>query len=446
VRIDPFKLTHWMNTRKYTVAQTAALAHMSEEALTVSLREHGREAEPDEVAALAAALRIDPSQLTADAKGELSVVLQSAEAMRGTKRPIQRDGIHFYNYYTLAAPPGRVAPVILDILCPAGRLPALNNGHLEPAITVNLGPGDINGRWGQELTPWTWRVLRANADPDRWITGDSYIEPSHCPHAYSLASDRPARIVSYTGQCNLASLVEEINIWPQRAFENCLEALGQQEPRGRMVDSLLARRAHTRASAAVAAGLDTAELTHALLEDPLSGAGLAVLRQFARAVGLDYRLLLPAESCYDEVGKTWATVQDARASVRRFAGHQSASMALAPHLPDLAGTFLCINEDELERPADLIDCAESHYVVVDGDVALEWEEASGYLAAKFTADGSAWVAPFIRHQWRGHGSVLKLSSGAHLGYLDWLELTNTFAPAATLRRSRRDLASWGYED
>ena len=27
----------------------------------------------------------------------------------------------------------------------------LNNGHLEQAITVNLGPGDIYGRWGENI-------------------------------------------------------------------------------------------------------------------------------------------------------------------------------------------------------------------------------------------------------------------------------------------------------
>ena len=35
-----------------------------------------------------------------------------------TIRPINRDGIHFYNYYSLPIPQGFVGPVILDILCP----------------------------------------------------------------------------------------------------------------------------------------------------------------------------------------------------------------------------------------------------------------------------------------------------------------------------------------
>ena len=57
----------------------------------------------------------------------------------------------FYNYYSLPIPEGFVGPVILDILCPKNKLPKLNNGHLEQAITINLGNSDIYGRWGKKL-------------------------------------------------------------------------------------------------------------------------------------------------------------------------------------------------------------------------------------------------------------------------------------------------------
>ena len=36
---------------------------------------------------------------------------------------IIKDGIHFYNYYTLPTPKGYVSPVLLDILCPKDKLP-----------------------------------------------------------------------------------------------------------------------------------------------------------------------------------------------------------------------------------------------------------------------------------------------------------------------------------
>ena len=77
-------------------------------------------------------------------------IFRSKEELEKTKRPITRDKIHFYNYYTLPTPKGYVAPVLIDILCPKEKLPKLNNGHLEPAITVSLGPNDIHARFGKK--------------------------------------------------------------------------------------------------------------------------------------------------------------------------------------------------------------------------------------------------------------------------------------------------------
>ena len=436
MRIDPFKLAHWMNARKYTVAQTADLAALPLDELRRVLDGGGGELDPAAAAALAAALSVEPAQLAGAAQRDLTVVHKSADEMHASRRPIQRDGIHFYNYYTLAAPEGRVAPVVLDILCPADRLPALNNGHLEPAITVNLGPGDINGRWGDEITEETWRVLYANQDADRWITGDSYVEPSYCPHSYSLASDTPARIVSYTARSNIAPLMTEANSWSSGAFEEALKALSGKVTTAAVLDLCLARRMHSRASAAAAAGLDPADLEG---EPPLD-----VLRRLGHALGFDYRVLLPADDQHDGVGKTWTTVDDSRRSRRVHGTYEAASMASAAHLPDLVGTFLRVDTDG--PGADLLDHAENHYFVADGQLTLTWDGPEGPESAELGPDGSAWTGPFVRHRWHGTGTVLKFGSGAHLGYQDWLELTNTFEPAATLRRGRRDVSGWGYDN
>ena len=153
-------------------------------------------------------LRVEAEQLTSSPRRNLTALTRSADDLIATRRPIQRDGIHFYNYYTMAAPPGAVAPVILDILCPAERVPALNNGHLEPAITVNIGPGDINGRWGEELTEETWQVLRANSpsaanSPSTGNgspaggDGDAWIVVSSLGAAVPRANVRPPMVTRY---------------------------------------------------------------------------------------------------------------------------------------------------------------------------------------------------------------------------------------------------------
>ncbi|MGL5824813.1 MAG: hypothetical protein ACRCYU_08345, partial [Nocardioides sp.] len=96
-------------------------------------------------------------------------------------------------------------------------------------------------------------------------------------------------------------------------------------------------------------------------------------------------------------------------------------------------------------PSPAADVAETHYVVLDGRVRIEWSDPGGVHSAELTADGSVWVAPFVAHRWLGSGAVLRFGSGAHLGYLDWFELTNTFAAGDALGRGRHDRSGWGYQ-
>ncbi len=436
--VDRFKLNHWTNARKLTPVLLAEQAGVALDDVRAMLA--GREVADDVASTVAGALQVSVAQLDGGGHCDLTVVWQPADGLYASSRPIQRDGIHFYNYYTMAAPSGRVAPVVLDILCPAGRLPALNNGHLEPAITVNLGPGDIYGRWGTELTPATWQKIAANRGADAWIVGESYVEPAYCPHAYSLAGDEQARIVSYTGHANLGALIEDMNTWSDPAFDRFAKVVESGLPPDALADLLLSARGHDRASAAAAADIGERELAAALAE-PLGG--VEVLRMLGTAVGLDYRLLLPPGRRHDAAGKTYQSLGDTRDSIRGFQGYQVASMASAPHLPDLIGLFLCVSGAD---GGSLAEPSETHYLVVGGELTLEWTDANGRLHAETTGkDGSAWVGPFVSHRWTGDGAVLKLSSGAHIGLLDLVELTNTYAPDTTARRGRRDLHGWGYD-
>ncbi|MFI9404510.1 histidine kinase [Nocardia sp. NPDC052316] len=435
MRVDNYKVMHWQNTRKMTTGQTAdavGLDHAQLEKLMSS------QEWPDELAAaVARALQISPEQFAASGRSGLTVLVRTAQDLHDTRRPIQRDGIHFYNYYTMAAPQGAVAPVILDILCPADRLPALNNGHLEPAITINLGPGDIHGRWGEELSEATWQVIRANAGADKWIVGDSYVEPSYCPHTYSLAGAAPARIVSYTGQSSLAGLMEDVNDWSDPAAHAMFGRLDEGPAPRQVATLLLDRRGHTLASAASLLGAAEAELIAALDE-----GGIELLRAMGATLGFDYRLLIRPATRHDAVGKTFKDIEECRRETRAFKGYQVTSTASAPHLPDLTGLFMLVSG----HGAELCEPAESHYLVTAGAPTLHWTAADGRAEhAELSVDASAWVAPFVTHHWSGDGAMIKLGSGRHLGYLDLYELTNTYAAVATLRRGRRDNRGWGYD-
>jgi hypothetical protein len=439
MRVDTYKVIHWMNVRKMTSGQVADAGGIEHRRLTALLSTGGDANWPDEMAtAVVRALEIDAEKLSAGGQPDLTVLTKTARELRNTRRAIQRDEIHFYNYYSMAAPPGVVAPVILDILCPKDRIPALNNGHLEPAITVNLGPGDIHGRWGRDLDDSTWLVMKANHDDDQWLAGDSYVEPSYCPHSYSLASDVPARIVSYTGHSNLAALVEDVNNWPEPAARTLLGQLDDGLTPHAIAGLLLSRRGHGIPSAADAAGLSVGELNAALD----NGDG-DVLRQLGDALGIDYRLLLSPEHHYDAVGKTYKSIADCRREARPFQGYEVASLASASHLSDLTGLYMRVTGDAGEH---LCEPAETHYLVIGGDVQLSWMGADGQpRRTELGVDGTAWAAPFVPHRWSGHGALIKLGSGRHLSYLDLFELTNTYAAASTVRRAYRDVSGWGYD-
>jgi hypothetical protein len=445
VIVDSYKLAHWMNVRKLTPDQLADAAELDEELLRNLLRSERSPLADDEAQHVAEALRVNASQLAASPKQGLAAVVTTPDDLRASRRPIQRDGITFYNYYSMAGPPGRVAPVILDILCPHDRLPALNNGHLEPAITLNLGPGDIHGRWGEELGEAEWQVLRANRAEDSWIVGDSYVEPSYCPHSYSLASEEPARIISYTCESNLAPLFSELNDWGDPAFAALLSDVGEAAP-PELLRSALSRRGFEPAAAAERSGV-AGDALEAFLDGETEALSSAALRALGDAVGFDYRMLLPAPRRHDAVGKTSRSIEESRASVRAFRSYTVASMASASHLPDLIGLFLLVAKtDERSPELDLCDSSESHYLVVGGEPTLAWREADGRIAeATLEPDASAWIAPYVEHGFRGDGAVVKLGSGSHVGYLDLIELSNTFAAAATLRRGRRDALGWGYD-
>lgn len=442
-QVDTIRLRRWMNVRKITAADLASAAGLDVAALEAILRREVSDVDTEVCGKLADELAVDIAAITPAGQREQCVILMRAARMRATRRAIRRDGIHFYNYYSMAAPKGRVAPVILDILCPDGRLPALNNGHLEPAITVNIGPGPINGRWRADLSPDTWQVLQSNSGDDSWIVGDSYIEPSYCPHSYSLASERQARIISYTCSPAIGALVEESNQWSSPAFDVLLDRVGDAGPAS-WLRLLLDRRAYSVAQAAAASRVDPD-----VLEAAAAGRGRLSLddaRSIGQALGFDYRVILPAPHKRDAVGKTYCSIGQSRQTMREFKRYVVASMASAPHLPDMVGLFMRVPRGPGGPGLDLTGHGETHYLVGTDGLALSWREADGSVRTeRLFADDSIWVGPFVEHGFGGEGSLARMASGNHLGHLDQLALSGTFEARSTLARGRRDQETWGYD-
>jgi 2-hydroxyethylphosphonate dioxygenase len=443
IEIDPVKLMRWLNVRKLTVPAFGTAIGVDAARLGAELGQNVLVWDADLAGRASDVLAVELDQLAVRAATE-AAVYRSAASSEAERQTVRRDGIDFYNYYSLAGPRGHVAPVVLDILCPPDRLPALNKGHLEPAITVNLGPGDINGRWGEELTADTWSVLAANRGADRWICGDSYFEPSFCPHTYSLAGAEPARILSYTGASPLAGIVERTDSWPAESFTALLEELGERLTPAAVLAQSMRRRAFDVPSLCAATDVKVSALEDFLAgqEDALELSGL---RRIGRTVRCDYRLLLAPDVSRDSVGKTSLTTEQSRASIRSLAGYTVADTAGSPAAPDLLGQFLLVERPETDAALDLRDPQATFYLVTGGSATARWRSGGGEVQQALGRWDSLWIGPNVAHGFTGQAGLLRMGDAGAFPYTDTLELSNTYRPAWTLGRARQDRQGWGYD-
>jgi 2-hydroxyethylphosphonate dioxygenase len=444
--IDSYKLMHWLNVRKLTPALVADSSFISVELLDDLIEGSAGAVSDAQAKQLADALDVDLKQLAKDICPKTDVIYASHEEILNSRRPIERDGIHFYNYYTLPSPKGHIAPVILDILCPKDRLPQLNNGHLEPAITVNIGPGDIHGRWGEELNDLNWQVLEVNKTGNHeWIVGGSYVEPAYCPHTYSLVSHEPAQIISYTCKSNLEAFLKNCNNWSNQAFEELVNQLSSCPAGSAMLRTHLERRGYNARTLAGVLPVSGKAIA-AYLEGDQEALTIPELKLIGTFLGVDYRLLIPPAHRYDGSGKTCCSVVDSIATVRPFKSYTIASMASAPQLPDLVGMFVDVDKPFGDGIMDLMDHGANHYVVTRGQLTLRWTRGDGTIGEQELAErDSLWVGSYVSHAFFGRGSLIKLGNGEGCNYLDQMEMTNTFNLATTLKRGRKDRKGWGYD-
>lgn len=445
--IDAHKLMHWMNVRKVTPAMVSKTSGVAVDVLNDILNDENRALSDDQAAKLADTLNVEISALNANTDAPEAVIHMSREDIEATCRAVHRDGIHFYNYYNLPAPKGQVAPVILDILCPADRLPAQNHGHLEPAITINLGPGHINGLWGDELNEHTWHPLHANTGGDEtWVIGDSYVEPSYCPHTYSRVGGEAAQILSYTVRSNLEPLLGNANQWSDDAHDRLIDAVDAGGFAGSALGEYMARRGHDSRSLAAAAEIGGNALA-AFIEGDGDALGIDELRAVGIVLGVDYRLFMEPRHRNDPIGKTCCSVADSLASIRSFKSYTVASMALSSRLPDLVGLFMKVDKPETDETLDLAEFSATHYLVTGGAPTFRWTDGDGSIQSRALGTGDClWVGPYVAHGFAGAGALIKMGNGEGMTYLDHMELSNTFALAATLRRGRRDRSGWGYDE
>jgi len=428
--VDFTKLNHWLNTRKITYKYIS----VKQKTLSKKLKlKKNFKVTAKELDFLNSNLSIPSDKIVLQNKIP-DYLYWTKSKINKTKRPINRDGIHFYNYYSLPTPNGFVGPVILDILCPKNRLPKLNNGHLEQAITVNLGNSDIYGRWGKVKNKLNFSKIKFNNTKQHsWIIGDTYVEPTYCPHSYSRATDNNSQILSYTAKSPLEKLIKNLNNWSKSNYKTLINKIKFNNIRRLILKFYLDNK-----------GVDLKYLSK-LINKKVKNLDYIlknkkILMKTCEFLKVDANLF--AEKKYtseDKIGKTYLSFKDSFKTIRKFKSYNIASMASSERYTDLFGYFIKVSKNK--KIEDLCDYACSHYLVTGGNFYFNVDGKR----IKIKKGDAIWMSSFKSHGFSGLGSLLKISNGESLDTSDLSEILNIYKPAETLNRSYKDKISWGYD-
>ena len=428
--IDFIKLNHWLNARKITTKlidkkqKTLAKKLSLKKNFSISSRE---------LNFINTDLSIPTEKIEVQNKIP-DYILWTKSKIDKTKRPINRDGIHFYNYYSLPIPNGFVGPVILDILCPKNKLPKLNNGHLEQAITINLGNSDIYGRWGKKKNKLNFSKIKYNnSSKNPWIIGDTYVEPTYCPHSYSRATEYNSQILSYTVKSPLEKFIKNLNNWSKSNYENLIKNIKSKNPRVSILKLYLDNK-----------GVDLKYLSQKIkvkvktLEQIINNK--SVLIKTCKLLKINPDLFNNIQyTSEDSIGKTYLSYKDSFKTIRKYKSYTIASMASSERYSDLFGYFIKVSGSK--KVKDLCDFASSHYLITDGEFNFNIDNKT----IKVKKGDAIWMSSFKSHGFSGKGSLLKISNGECVDSSDLREILNIYKPVETLKRSYKDRISWGYE-
>lgn len=371
-------------------------------------------------------------------------IYQSHNELYSSKRPIYRDGMHFYNYYSLPSPKGFVSPVILDILCPENVIPQLNNGHFEEAITVNLGPGSIYGRWGDDVNnPTAFSIMHANDGDESWILGDSYFEPSYCRHSYSLVNNKkPARILSYTAYNDLAEFKKSAISSSDFVKNNLYNNFYSSDAIGVVKKYLSAQMKSMEdlCNDVKITSSDLSSLGH-------SSISTSLVKKIADYLKIDPRLLLNGSGGGDALGKEYCSLSESREKIRKFGEYVVAPIASSSRTPDLKGSFVKL--DNVVNGSDLILGHNVHYLVTSGKIYFVPDIPAclpnSHQLQEMTKDDTLWVAAGVKHKFIGTGSYLMVTNGQGGSYLNHYALQNVWDSNVLLERLKAEETDWGYE-
>lgn len=439
--IDKIKFNRWLNIRKTTINQLNKDLNSKLNFKITFDNCHGI----DDYAIDVISKYLEISEEKIKTKQLTPVFLyQSKNDIDKSKRPIQKDGIHFYNYYTLPTPKGYVAPVLLDIMCPKDKLPKLNNGHLEPAITISMGPGDIYARFGEKLKKDTWKKFRINHDPKtNWIIGSSYFEPSLCKHSYSRTTEKLGRIISYTTRSNIEELLnEKLN---DNSYKNLINA-----NKNKKINKTLLKLEIETKGYSVKFLADKMNLPFNKIENYFKKSNSYLEKKYinkiCKLINSDPNLFLEKKHKEDSVGKLYFDYKDSIKTIRNFKSYKVASIANSKRFPDLSGYFMKVFNKKNIFLNDIFDSKCSHYFITKGKMNVHIKSEKKKITKQIKEGDCLWLSGFTYHGFTGDGALLKISDGQNINYLEKKDLTNTYNLNDVLKKTRGDMQNWGYDE
>ena len=440
-QIDEVKLNHWLNIRKTTFE--VLNDYLAGKINSKISKNNLKELDQFSIEKIAEVLRIPTSYLLKEE--DVPVFLfQTKEEIKKTRRPIYRGGIHFYNYYTLPTPHAYVAPVLIDILCPKDKLPVLNHGHLEPAVTISLGPNDIYARFAKKLNKTTWLKFKINKDKKSdWVVGSSYYEPSYCLHTYSRATNGPGRILSYTTRSNLENLLgKKFN---NNSFDNFVKIINGLKINRYFFKLDIMGKGYSFKEISKKTKIELKKIKNYFKKNS-SFLSNKEINKICSIINSDPNLYADRKFTEDSIGKLYFDTKESLKTKRKFKSYTVASIANSARYADLFGYFLKVENLNRKRIFDLMDSTCAHYLVTGGKMKFHILEGEKGKIIELKKDDAIWVSAFTKHGFTGLGSLIKLCDGQNINYLEKQELIKTFNLKYTLKRGREDKQTWGYEE
>ena len=146
----------------------------------------------------------------------------------------------------------------------------------------------------------------------------------------------------------------------------------------------------------------------------------------------------------DSVGKLYFDYRESIKSIRNFKSYKVASIANSKRFPDLSGYFMKVSNKNILFLDDLFDSKCSHYFVTKGEMKVHIKSDNKKIT-KVIKEGDCLGFWIYKHGFTGNGSLLKISDGQNISYLDKEDLTNTYNVNNVFNRVRGDMDNWGYD-